>query len=229
MFRSILLLMLAFWGTTALANARDDATLFMSHFIDQKEWNKAHRAFAQNRDRLYRDTLLLQGIDIMDMEHFRDMIPKSAADEAVQQLKHHVADVIIQSYGTETLSQIADFFRTPTGEIMLATARTNKLFKQLHRQSPRGGPVEQMSAYLPIGELARYRVFTSTPAGKVFVQQTWAIRRALYYEIHEISHWPKLPLNRPYIVEIIKTDGILKFPNRVARQSLVRELSVTSP
>lgn len=139
MLRRMLILTLAFLGTSALANPEKDAALFMSNFIDQSYWDYVERKSEQNKTRVYRRALLERNIVIVDKERFHDMIPESAADEAVQRLKSHVATFIIESYG------------------------------------------------------------------------------------------PDPSLHRPYIVEILKTDGILKFPNPALRQSLIKELSVTNP
>ena len=169
-------------------------------------------------------------IDFTDLvEHFLDLMPESATNDAVYRLKNHIAEVIIQSYGSEYLAEISNFFRTQTGERMLIIARQNELFKRLHRQSPHGGPVERWKTYLSLGDLSHYRAFTNTPAGKFFVQQTWAVRRKLHYEIHEISRWPNAPLDQSYFVEILEADGILKFPNRTMRTSLIQELSAADP
>ena len=229
MLRRMLILTLAFLGTSALANPEKDAALFMSNFIDQSYWDYVERKSEQNKTRVYRRALLERNIVIVDKERFHDMIPESAADEAVQRLKSHVAAFIIESYGPDHLSHIADFFRQPFGEKMLLIAKDNHLFKKLHSQSPNGGPIDQWWDYLSLQERARFGAFGSTPAGQFFVKQTWAVRRALHYEIVEISRWPDPSLHRPYIVEILKTDGILKFPNPALRQSLIKELSVTNP
>lgn len=229
MLKRILILILALLGTTALANPKDDAALFMSNFIDQRYWDDVHRISERRKIRIYRDVLLERNITIADAERFQDMIPEIAADETVQRVKSQVETFIIESYGPDHLSQIADFFRLPFGEKMLAIAKDKHLFKNLHRQTPRGGPIEQWWDYLSLQERARFGAFASTAAGQFFVKQTWAVRRALHYEITELSRWPDPPLNRPYIVEILKADGVLKFPNPVTRQSLIRELSVANP
>lgn len=228
MRRILFVLTLLLCGTTAPANEKDDAVYYMSHFIEQKEWDSIHRRLQRRGDFFYRRELQLRGITILDYERFRDMMPSAAADEAIEQLKSHIADFVVQSYGEETLAQIADFFRTPTGKRMLAIARENRLFEELARQTPRGGPVEKWKTYLSLEDRTRYSAFTNTEAGQVFVQQTWAVRRAIHHEIYSETHWAELPIDRPYLADIVATGGILKFPNRVARQSFLSELSTTN-
>ena len=229
MLRPVLILMLALLGTTALANSKNDAALFMSNFIDQRYWDDVHRRSELRKPRIYRRALLERNVTIADAERFQDMIPESAAAETVQRLKSHVAMFIIESYEPDHLSQIADFFRRPVGKKMLLIAKENNLFKKLHSQTRFRGPIDQWRDYLSLQERAHFGAFASTPAGQAFVNQTWAVRRALHYEITEMARWPDPPLNRPYIVEILKVDGILRFPNPVTRQTLIRELMVANP
>lgn len=222
------MLILVLFGTSAIADSEDDTELFMSNFIPQKYWDIAYRTGLRNKAWLYVNPLLERNIVIKDEERFQEMIPEIATDEAVQRLKLQIANIIIDRYGPDHLAEIADFFRTPFGEEMLSIAKDNNLFVKLHSQSPRGGPIERWRPYLSPQERAQFSVFTNTPAGQAFVTQTWAVRRSLHYQFLERSLWPAPPLNSPFIVEAIQADGILKFPNIIARQSLLRELEATS-
>ncbi len=225
MLRYVLILMLSLLGTAAFANREDDAELYMLHFIHEKHWDRAHRASQYNVERLYREPFRTRNITVLDPKRFNEMMPEIAADESVARLKTHIAQFIIDSYGAEHLSEIADFFRTPTGEQMLAIAKKHNLFARLHSQSQGGGPIDRWRGFLSPLDLARFRSFANTEAGTFFVERTWLIRRSVYYQMYDRPNWPEPPLNRPYIVDIMKADGVLKFPNRVARQSLISEMS----
>lgn len=230
MFTRVLSLLLwVFCAVGAWADPKDDASLFLSHFIDQTTWKQVHALSNENYVRRYRLSLQQEGVAIVDPERFLAMLPDLAADEAVEQIKSHLRDMVVEFYGAENLSEIMNFFRTPAGKRMLEVARDEKLFRYLHRQSPRGGPIDRWGDYLSLQERAHFSVFSKTPAGELFVAETWRLRNKVFYEIAEISRWPDAPLNRPYIVDIMKTDGVLQFPNRTLRQSLISELSKTRP
>jgi hypothetical protein len=230
MLKRILIFTLAIWGTTAIASPEDDADLFMSHFIDQKNWDMKNPLIYRKNVRRYSEPLRKRGVTIIDQSRFEQLIPEHATEDVLQQRKSHVAEIIIESYGAENLAQIADFFRTPFGQKMLLIAKEEKLFdRQLRSSLKRGknGPINRWRSYLSPLELAHFSTFANTPSGQVFVKQTWKVRRSVHNEFWNPSHWPAPPLDRPYIVEIMKTDGVLKFPNRIVRQSLISELSNT--
>lgn len=229
MLRRLLAFVLVMFGTPSLADPEDDVALYIEHFIDQSYWDSAHRRGKGVSALLYRKSLSERGVAIVDRKAFINMIPDVAADEAVERLKWHAGQFIIESYGQRYLYEIAVFFRTPTGQKMLAIAKDQNLFKVLHRQSPKGGPIERWRDHLSPLDRARFNAFANSEAGQFFVTQTWAVRRSLHYLIGESSRWPEPPLNRPYIVDILKADGILKFPNRIIRQTLISELGASSP
>ncbi len=221
--------MLALWGPPALANPENDAAWFIEHFVDQRYWVSAHQTGQWNSARIHREALLERGVIIVDEERFAEMIPETATEETVKRLKSRIATIIIESYGPKHLSEISGFFRTPLGEKMLLMAKDNDLFAYLRYASPLNGPVDEWKHYLQPMERIRYMTFTGSPAGHVFVNQTWAVRNSIIHEIRESWRQPDLPLNRPYIVEILKADGIAIFPNPIARRSLITELSITNP
>ncbi|MCF6273072.1 MAG: hypothetical protein L3J37_07755 [Rhodobacteraceae bacterium] len=223
------MLMLVLLGNSAFADSEDNTEFFMLNFIPQKYWDIAYRTGQRNKAWLYINPLLERNIVIKDEERFLEMIPEIATDEAVQRLKLQIENIIIDRYGSDHLAEIAGFFRTPFGEEMLSIAKDHNLFVELQSQSPQGGPIERWRSYLSPQERAQFSVFTNTPAGKAFVTQTWSIRRSLHYQFWDRYLWPAPPLNSPYIIEIIQADGILKFPNIITRQSLLRELGATNP
>ena len=228
MLRQILVFMLAFSGGAVLANPQDDAELFMRHFIDQYYWDSAYQSNRRFSVEIYESALRERGVAILDRGRFTDLMPEIAADEAMERLEIRVSGLVIDGYGPHHLSEIAAFLRTPTGRKLLSIANEKDFFSHSLRER-QGDPINEWGDYLSPLELARYKAFTSSAAGQIFVDQTQTLRRSLIPEILGIGNWPDPPLNRPYIVEIIKTDGVLSFPNPVARQSLIRELSAANP
>ncbi|MBL1436814.1 MAG: hypothetical protein COB08_011545 [Rhodobacteraceae bacterium] len=229
MLKKILILMLALWGPPVLANPENDAAWFMTHFVDQRYLDGVYSHGQWHSTRAHREALLERGVIIVDDERFAEMLSETAIEETVQRLKSRIATVIIESYGPKHLSEIADFFRTPLGGEMLLIAEDNDLFEDLRYASSLNGAIHKWKHYLSPIERIRYMTFTNSPAGQVFVNQTWAVRTSINAEIRKRWNWPDLPLNRPYIVEILKADGIALFPNPIMRRSLIRELSATNP
>lgn len=205
----------------AHANSEHDADFFTTHFIGQSNWDRALHTGQRLAARLYRDALTEQNVMIVDRDRFVDMIPQSAAEEIVEALKAHVNEIVLKHYGPDHLAHIVAFFKTPVGQKMLDDARRNRLFDRLHYQSQSDGLTGALPAGLTLQDHNRYRTFVATVAGQSFVETTWVLRRSLYYEIHEISRWPDPPLDRPFIAKIIRTDGVLRFSNLVARQALI--------
>ncbi|MEP1537242.1 MAG: hypothetical protein ABJQ34_00685 [Paracoccaceae bacterium] len=229
MLRQILTLVLVLFGAIAQADPKDDADFFMSYFIDQREWDRSYRIIEWNSPILYRDALLEKNVIVLDRGRFRDLMPDTATEDTLQLLKSHVTDFVVESYGTDTLAKIAEFFRTPTGKKMLIVAKNEVIFEQRTILGRNKHPMREWGNHLSVLEFAQYNSFTNTPAGRVFFERTVAIRRAVGYEMTEVSKWPTPSINKSYIVEIIKADGVLKFSNRTARQSLIRELSASIP
>lgn len=223
MSRLLLLLFLTLCGTPLIATPREDAEFFITHFIPAKRMEGA-KSYAFD----YRSLLSSRGIVTIDHERYSEIVPRVPTDEELELIKDHVSEIIIANYGEENLSQIVDFFQTPLGEDMLTIAKNNELFAKLFYYRPARSPVQEWSSYLTPLERARYGAFTNTPAGKAFVQQTYGFRQTLHFAFYKRTFWPTPSLDQPYMIEVIKADGILKFPNRTARQSLLRELEAAS-
>lgn len=229
MLRLVFTFLFVLFGPMAHANQSDDADFFVANFIDEANWIGTYRSMKSSSPRFYRSALLERNVTIVDKERFKELMPDDATEEAVQLMKSHASAFVSEEYGAENLAEIAAFFRTTTGKKMLKVARDEKLFdRQFYRRSI-GGPMQQWRRHLSTLEIARYSAFTNSPAGQVFIRDTFTIRKSLFYQLNNKSLWPKPPLNRPYIVNILKTDNVLHFPNRVARQSLIRELSISYP
>ena len=229
MSRLLLVLVLTLFGAQAKANPNDDAAFFMTYFVSQANWDRMHRMMKQRSPRFYRDAFIERNVSIVDEDRFRDLMPDQAAEDAVKLIKSNAVDFIADHYGADNLSEIASFFRSPTGEKMLKVARDKGLFNTLFYRSVTDLPVQHWRSHLSPLELSRYNAFANSEAGRIFVKKTFVIRKALFYQFNDMSKWPTPPLNRPYVVDILKAEGVLRFPNRVVRQSLIRELSVSSP
>ncbi|MEP3635985.1 MAG: hypothetical protein ABJN14_01825 [Paracoccaceae bacterium] len=229
MLRSILILLLALWGTTAHADEKEDAAFFMTHFFEPDFWETERRKFLNwGGSAYYHDLLWARNIQILDRTRFNSMFPQSAADDAAQQFERHASDAIIAFYGPENLAQLVDFFQTPTGYKMLEKAKADNLFRRTNLVSPLRGPVAKMKDYLKFSEHTRYSSFASTPAGQFYVQQTYVLRRTLSYDRELRFRWYMPPLDQPFLIDIVEADGVLKFPNRIARDALIREIKAAS-
>ncbi|MEP1537363.1 MAG: hypothetical protein ABJQ34_15430 [Paracoccaceae bacterium] len=232
MLRLVFTFFLILFGPMANANQNGDANFFITYFVDDTIWDRAYRAMKLRSPLFYRNALLERDVTIADRERFIELMPEDATKEAVQLIKSRAVELISEQYGAENLAEIAEFFRTTTGKKMLNIARDEKLFKGLESLYSPGAiyhPMKQWSKHLSILEIARFNAFTNSPAGQVFIRDTVAIKKSVFIQIRSPTRWPKPPLNRPYIVNIMTTDNVLKFPNRIARQSLIRELSISSP
>ena len=228
MLRSILILLLALWGTTVHADEKEDAAFFMTHFFEPEFWDVGRRSFLKNTYWYYNDLLSSRSIEVVDRDRFNSMFPQSAADDTDEQYRQHASDAIIEFYGPENLGQLVDFFQTPTGQKMLRKAKADNLFRRARYQTSKNGPIEKMKAYVAFSELSRYSEFASSPAGQFFVRETYFLRRELFHDKQKYSRWYTPPLDRPYIVDILKADGVLKFPNPTLRDAMIREIKAAS-
>ncbi len=237
MISRMIIFVFAIFGTTAFADPEDDAEWYMSHFLTESYWDTAYRNCLRHRARLYYEPLEERNISILDKERFDMLIPESAADEAFLRLRGQLANTIIEGYGPEHLNEIVNFFKTPLGDEMLAIAKGRDLFADKLIQSALDGPVRPWLNLLSTQQRLQFNSFGITPAGQAFISQTWAVRRILFYQkYYHHDHqkraylrWAAPPLDRPYIIEMIQAGGILRFPNPIARQSLLNELSASNP
>ncbi|MEO9898101.1 MAG: hypothetical protein ABJD13_05380 [Paracoccaceae bacterium] len=232
MLKLVFTFFLILFGPMANANQNDDANFFITHFVGDFYWDWTHRTVKLNSPRFYRNALRERDVTIIDKERFIELMPEDATEEAVQLIKSRTSEFISEQYGAENLAKIAEFFRTTTGKKMLNIARNEKLFKgieNLYATRALNPPMKQWRKHLSTLEISRFNAFVHSPAGQVFIRDTAAIRKSVLFQITHAPHWPTPPLNRPYIVNIMTTDNVLKFPNRIARQSLIRELSISSP
>ena len=222
-------LILVFLGTSALAGPKEDAKLLLDIFVNEGVWNNVQETFPKRSAKNYRSAFLEKNITIQDPERFQNALSEDAAIDGVKIVQSRFITFIQESYGTERLVEIAAFFRTSTGQKMVEIAKEERLFRKLHAQTNHRGPIQKWPSYLSQLDRARYQTFANTSAGTYFVKESWAVRAKFFYDLRNYSHWPKMPLNRQYIIDILLLDDIFKFPNRTTRTALIRELRANLP
>lgn len=229
MISRMIIFVFAVLGTTAFADPEDDAEWFMSHFMEQRYWDSAYRIGLHDLAKAYEQALSNRNITVEDFERFQDLIPHTASEDYVKRSKHEFSIIIIEHFGPDYLAEIASFFRTPLGEEILAIENEQKFFSRLHFSEPWGGTLGIWKSNLSAMQVIEFSTFSSTPAGQFFMSQTLALRPKLRRSVFQRGTRPDPPLDRPYIIEITQTDGILRFANPIARRSLLNELSASNP
>ncbi|MEP3847490.1 MAG: hypothetical protein ABJM43_19260 [Paracoccaceae bacterium] len=243
MLRSILILLLALWGATAHADEKEDAAFYVTHFLPS--FLAGTDAFPRPTgffpwDRYYKDLFASRHIQILDRKRFNSMFPQSAIDDAFQQLRGYTSEAVVEFYGPENLAQIADFFQSPTGQLIferirLGREKTEELLRNPNSSSgtvrrlwTNPGTGTRLEHLLKFSELSRYNAFANTPAGQIFVEQENVLRMTLRRDKRRLSLWYTPPLDQPFMIDIIEADGVLRFPNRIARAALIKEIKAAS-
>jgi hypothetical protein len=224
-----MILLLSCLGTFAAAGPQEDANFFLDHFVGKRHLTIHLPSFKKHSPVYYRSAFRDKGVIILDPKRFQEGLPPEAAIDAAAALRSDLSSLIIENYGAENLAAITAFFRTPLGERMLVIAKNEQLFHLTARQTKDKGPIHRWPHYLSRLDRARYQTFADTSAGRFFITQSWTTARSINARLSRLSQFPNLPLNRSYIIDLINTDGIFQFPNRIARANLIRELSAKLP
>lgn len=162
----MLLILLLLSAKPTFADTREDVELFMSHFISDDFWSPVrNRGRFEVTASLYADELQRYGVRVADPARFRDMILRQTRQELIDQQEALVADAVLEFYGAAYLSDIADFFRTKTGERMLSVAANEEMFVVGFGVSEWSDAIDSWAGYLSLHDRTRYSAFTSTPAG----------------------------------------------------------------
>lgn len=234
MLKTLLICLLFISPKPSFADTSEDVELFMSHFISEGFWFGVRNRGRIDAAYFYATALGQIDVQIADMTRFREMTPAETVQEIFNQQEALVAGIIVEHYGVEYLSDIADFFQTPTGERMLLIAAqegifvqrsdTTEVFIERRFESEWNYNFASWTDYLTFQDFTQYSAFTRTPAGAFFIENTWEIRRISRAEIVASPYFFKPNLNQQFVLEILEAEGVVEFRNRFARQTLVREI-----
>lgn len=215
---------LLFIAKPLYADTKEDIDFFMSHFLDEAFWSPARNSGRLNVANFYEEELRANDIQVVDEARFRDMIPVETVQEVIDQQEALVAETISEYYGVEYLSDIVDFFRSPTGERLLSIAEKEGTFASRQSVTDWNEGIQSWDDTLSLQDFTRFNAFTRTPAGTFFIQRTLEIRQISISKLIASPYFFEPNLNQQFVLQIFETEGIVEFPNRFVRQTMIREI-----
>ncbi|WP_342075070.1 hypothetical protein [Yoonia sp. SS1-5] len=227
MLKSTVVFFLLFITNPLYADAGEDIDFFMSHFLDDAFWSPARNSGRLNVAYEYEEELRAKDIQVVDEARFRDMIPAEAVQEIIDQQETLVAETISEHYGAAHLSDIAEFFHSPTGERMLLIAEEEGTFASGRSVTDWNEGIQSWADNLPLQDFTRYNAFTRTPAGTFFIHNALEIRQISMSRLTASPYFFKPNLNQEFVLQIFKAEGVVEFPNRFVRQTMIREIEAT--
>jgi hypothetical protein len=210
-------------GKASFADTNEDARFFMSHLMGGGIWFRIRNDHRLNTERFYREALDTHNARVVDERRFYALIPKRTAQDIFDEHRTFVENITVEQFGADGLSEIVDFFQTPTGERMLSIAEDEGLFEPKYSGSNGYREVlDDWATYLELDDFTRYSAFISGPPGESFIITRQEIQDITMSTISTAPGFFE-PSLEP-LLEIIETDGVVEFPADFVRQNTIRDI-----
>lgn len=211
------------FGKGTFADTNDDARFFIAHLMGEGIWFRLRNNHSFNTAHFYREAFKTHNAHVVDERRFRSMLPSRTAQDIFDQHRSFVESIIIEQFGADDLSEVIDFFQSPTGERILLIAEDEGLF--VPKYTGRDGYLEVLddwASYLELDEFTRYSAFISMPPGESFLQTRQEVQDITMATISTAPGFFQPDLN--VLLEIIEADGVVEFPNDFVREDMKREI-----
>lgn len=172
------------------------------------------------------------GGSVADPGRFAAMLPDAVVADYPLLFRHRLSERLAEVLTADELSGVAAFMQTETGALLFAVGmQPHPVPGAGHMVSDIGmfpGANVDLSAFLTTEEMAEYAAFLNSEAGRALRRERVGVSLsglgAYFFTImHAQRAEPRL--SEPYVIEILETDGIVTFPNRIARRDVIRSLA----
>ncbi|MDO6589002.1 MULTISPECIES: hypothetical protein [Rhodobacterales] len=221
--KTSLIILMCLAGKASFADTSEDARFFISHLMGDGLWIRIQTDHRLNTERFYREALDTDNARVVDERRFYALIPKRTAQDIFDEHRTFVENITVEQFGADGLSEIVDFFQTPTGERMLSIAKDEGIFEP--KYSGRYGyreVLDDWGSYLELDDFTRYSAFTSRPPGEAFIVTRQEIQDITMSTISTAPGFFE-PSLEP-LLEMIEADGVVEFPADFVRQNMIRDI-----
>lgn len=192
--------------------------------------------------RLWFKTLLFQhveeeviklGATVVDPVAVRDAIPDQAVDPLVRTTRDRSVEVYLDALSEKQLSDLAAFYRTPAGKMLLYTVHAGHEFLALN-EVPITSPASVIllepnivASVLSPEERAQLAAFVAGPTWTEIARQIWKVGLAfltphfeMLFEITALGTGTEAD----FVLAVMEEEGAVSFPNPIARNDVLERL-----
>jgi hypothetical protein len=237
MYRLVIIAMtvLALTGQALSASPKDDATYLAQQMLSNEALETTRELLRRRLVVAYEDPLAEVGVGIADHDRFAAMLPNSATDGPINNILQRIENKYLELFTPQQLVEIAAFHRSDLGQKLLNALEEQALqdsydnnlgvrFTDIyaHEQS-------YLAQLLTPEELLEFYTFSESDSGKALQENANSLGTTAGFSvigrIMEVSmSEPQIDLDTPYMIDILETDGIIAFPNRIWRNDLIKQL-----
>lgn len=194
----------------ASASPQTDADYIAAHFITDDDFQTMSRdmvvkAFAGRLS----SALATRSVKIKDDDRFVALLPDTVSDSLFERLQKAASDKLVQSWEPAQLASVADHLRKMPPVLQDVQSGANP------DTEDRALSVEELQ--LKIAALEH------DETAKNEIAMTAVVVMMISLVVQENSKI-EIDLKAPYVADILEEDGVFSFPNRIARNDLIREL-----
>lgn len=226
---------LALTGQVLSASPKDDATYLAQQMLSNEALETTRELLRRRLVVAYEDPLAEVGVSIADHDRFAAMLPNSATDGAIDNILQRIENKYLELFTPQQLAEIAAFHRSDLGQKLLNAHKEQALqdsydnnldvrFADIHAHEQ-----SYLAQLLTPEELVEFDNFSESDAGKVLQENANRLGTTAGFSvlgrIMEVSmSEPQINLDTLYMIDILETDGIIAFPNRIWRNDLIKQL-----
>jgi hypothetical protein len=175
-------------------------------------------------------------IRVVDLDRFAALLPSEVTDPYLLDVKKRVADYYVEElFSPQQLADISNFLASEGGEAVLSANRAILHSRGTSDADRRGTisptiivavpPTELLNVLSP-NDLAKFDVFYRSPTGTFLKSEVlrieWGLGAALLGAMLSLQD-VDLDIQKSYMAEVLETEGVAIFPNRVLRRSIIED------
>lgn len=197
----------------ASASPESDADFIASYIMSDDLKLYAHEFVKNSYARELASELRERSVRVIDYEGFAELLPDELADPHVERIQMAAKRQILQAMKPESLERLADYLRN------------RPLEEQDAPDAIEDEPVTLKEFTQELSRLVEDEKFKNEITDQILLMHSGVALLALMMsETQSIE----AELNAPYMAEILETDGVFTFPNRIVRKDLIREIRAAS-
>jgi hypothetical protein len=199
----------------ALASPQTDAGYIATRFITDNEFAKTLRAMlVKAHAQALSSALSARSVKIKDKDKFVALLPDQFPASLAQRLYETATDHLVQKWQPDQLRSAAEYLRQSPRELRAAQPEASPDADNSAR--PLEDVLQETSTYV------KSRAFKDETALR-------SVAFMLFFLVVQEGRRIEIDLKAPYVADMLEVNGVFEFPNRIARNDLIRDLRASNP
>ncbi len=177
----------------------------------------------------YEDYFATLGVGIANHDRFAPMLPDSRANRAIESILQKIEALYLDRFTAGQLAEIAAFHRTALGQKLVSVPERQPAQDSdgnTARYSIYARGRDDLVSLLTSEEQEAFDAFYGSVAGKALNDNASEIAQMMGFFaigglVGGLQSEPQIDTDPAFVLDVLETEGVISFPNRIWRRDLI--------